>query len=167
MYKKKLLTISLTFVVLSLFIAAPAFAKGTTDTPVSYSECAAPTGVDKQWNPDGNFRMKNASYISGIFDSSDDRLSGTLFGNERVVFAHKNGRAIFQGTTTIVLPEGRGVWEGSWIGDGELGVFWEINAVLHGKEGEVKGLKAFITTTSDPSYWCADSTGLIVNPGGK
>lgn len=164
---KKKIFVSLFLIIVLAAMTIPASANGTTDTPVSYSECAQLVGEYKQWSPDGNLQMRNVHYESGIFDSSDDRLSGILYGNEKVVFSHKNGKAIFQGTAKIVLPDGRGVWEGSWIGDGVLGVNWELDIVFHGKEGEVKGLKAFITTTSDPSYSCANSTGVIVNPGGK
>lgn len=163
---KKLFVMLVVILVIAV-MTIPASAKGTTDTPVSYSECITPVGVPTQWLADGNMQMRNAYYVSDISDFSDDRLSGTLYGNEKVVIAHKDGRANFQGTAKIVLPDGRGVWDGSWVGEGVMGVNWEIYIVLHGKEGEVKGLKAFITTTSDETYWCADSTGLIVNPGGK
>jgi hypothetical protein len=164
---KNKFSILLIFVVLSLIIAAPTSAKGTTRTPVTYFECATPVEIGKEWSPDGNFMMRNVSYISTINTFSDDRFSGTLYGIEKVVISHKNDKAIFQGTATIVLPDDRGVWEGSWIGDGELGVHWQINIVFHGVAGEVEGLKAFITTTSDESYWCANSAGEIVNPGGE
>ena len=163
---QKLLSISI-LIALSLLMAAPAFAQGTTSTPVSYYECAAPVAIGKAWNPDGNFMMRDVLYESAILSYSDDRLSGTIYGTEDVVIAHKDGSAIFKGTARIVLPDDRGVWYGSWIGDGVFGVNWRFNAVLHGISGEVEGLKAFITTTSDPSYWCANSTGEIMNPGGK
>lgn len=164
---KKILAVSFILAVLSVTIAAPALAKGTTRTPVTYYECAVPGVIEKQWNPDGNFMMRNVSYVSDILAFSDDRLSGTLYGTEKVVISHKDGSAIFQGTATIVLPDDGGVWEGSWTGDGALGLHWQIKIVFHGVSGEVKGLKAFITTTSDDTYWCANSKGVIVNPGGK
>ena len=165
----KKIFVTLVVVVVIAAMTIPAYANGTTDTPVSYSECIIGSYGEppKEWNPDGNLQMRNVYYISEIFDASDDRLSGTLYGNEKVVISLKDGRAIFQGTTMIVLPDDRGVWEGSWRGVGVLGDYWEIYVVLQGIDGEVEGLKAFITTTSDESYLCADSTGLIVNPGGK
>lgn len=164
---KKFLAISSILVVLSLFLPASAFANGTTRESVSYYECAAPVALEKEWAPGVNYMMRNASYVSDILSASDDRLSGTLYGNEKVVIAHKDGSAVFQGTAMIVLPDDRGVWEGSWRGDGVFGENWELDIVFHGVAGEVKGLQAFITTTSDPTYWCANSTGEIVNPGGK
>ncbi len=167
MKKKRFVLLIVIVVIASMTI--PAFAKGTTDTEVSFYECIDPTTLDveKQWFPDGSMQMRNARYTSNILSYSDDLLMGTLYGNEKVVISRKDGPANFQGTTRIVLPDNRGVWEGSWRGKGVLGSYWEIYAVLHGIEGEVEGLKAFITTTSDPSYWCANSTGIIVNPGDK
>ena len=168
MNKKKFVLLVVIIVIATMTI--PVFAKGTTDTEVSYSECIDTDSLDveKEWSPGANvLQMRNAQYTSYIQTFSDDRLSGTIYGNEKVVIAHKDLRANFQGPITIVLPDGRGVWEGSWKGDGVMGVNWEIDIVLHGKEGEVKGLKAFLTTTSDPTYWCANSTGIIVNPGDK
>ena len=165
MKKKIFVLLVVTFVIAAMTI--PAYANGTTDTPVTYYGCASPIGEYEQWFPGGNIQMRNVHYISPILTSSDDRITGIEYGNEKVVIAHKDGSAIFQGTSRIELPDNRGVWEGSWVGDGVLGVNWEINVVLRGIEGEVEGLVAFITTTSDPSYWCANSTGVIVNPGGK
>lgn len=170
--KKKVFVLLFVIIVIAA-MTIPAFANGTTDTPVSYYECITTlVSVDKEWYPDGNVRMLNARYISEISDASDPRLSGIIYGNERVVFANsKLGyMANFQGTVQIENPYG--TWKGSWRGDGVLGEYWEIDIVLHGIEGEVDGLQAFITTTSETEpgpnfYWCASSTGLIVNPGDK